>query len=326
MIKHVILVVFVLFSFNCDRQLNPLSFTIDYVSSFSTEPRPIAIAAHNGNLYVANSNPYRNNDTRKIQKYNSSGELLKTVVYFASFESGKYLRYHPIDIALDDDQNLYVLVKPFQKYFDDEWASFEGFCILKFDKDDEFEKELDFAQFDQEWFPAAIACYDEYVFITNGRILKKISFDNENVFDIALPVHEENGNTRPEHHTTDMAINAKGVIHLVGQAAFGNEAVGSHITRFYPENNQCITVYAKGRTESFAAMLNNPGLAIGRDGKIYLATFYCESLEIYSRVCEFLMQLDVDDEKTLPIDVAVDNTHIYLVDNFYNRINVYKKR
>ena len=325
--KNIILIIIVLFSFFCDRQKNPLFFTFDYVSSFSTEPRPNAIIINedNGYLYVANSHPSRNNDNRKIQKYNWKGELLTTVVDFTSFDKGNYPRYHPIDITMDNDRNLYILVKPYRKYSEDTWYPFEGFCILKYNFDDKFQKEFDFAEFDQEWSPAAIAYYNEYIFVTNGSIIKKISIDSEQVFDITLPISEENVNSLPEIHTTDMAIDSEGFIYLVGQAAFDNKSVNCHITKINLKNRQRVTVYSKGRTESFGAMPNNPGLSINSNGNIYLATFYCESLEIFNRNGEFIMQLDVDNEETRPIDVAVDNKHIYIVDNLNNRIDVYKK-
>jgi ligand-binding sensor domain-containing protein len=85
------------------------------------------------------------------------------------------------------------------------------------------------------------------------------------------------------------------------------------------------TVYSKGRTESFGAMPNNPGLSIDRYGNIYLATFYCKSLEIFNRNVEFIMQLDLDKEETRPIDVAEGNNQIYIVDNLNDRIIVYKE-
>ena len=72
-------------------------------------------------------------------------------------------------------------------------------------------------------------------------------------------------------------------------------------------------------------MLNNPGLSIDGHGNIYLATFYCESLEIFNRNEEYVTQIDMDDEETRPIDVASDNHHIYVVDNYNDRIRIYEK-
>lgn len=69
---------------------------------------------------------------------------------------------------------------------------FEGFCILKYDFDDTFQKEFDFAKFDQKWSPAAIAHNQKYLFVANGRMIKKISKDNEQVFDITIPAGEPN--------------------------------------------------------------------------------------------------------------------------------------
>lgn len=325
--KNIILIIILLFIFSCERQKNPLSSTYDYVSSFPTEPRPNAIAITEDDrfLYVSNSHPSRNDDNIKIQKFNWKGELLKTIVDFISFAEGNYPRYEPIDITIDNSQNLYVLVKPYRKHSEDSWYPFEGFCILKYDLNDKFQKEFYFAEFDQEWSPTAISYYNKCIFVTNGRIIKRISIESEQVFDIMLPINEENINTWPGIHTSDMAINSKGFIYLVGQAAFDNKSVGCHITKINPENNQHITLYSKGTTELFGAMLNNPGLSINGDGNIYLATFYCMSLEIFNENGEFIMQLKVNNGETRPIDVAVGDDHIYVVDYFNNRTNVYKK-
>jgi hypothetical protein len=89
-------------SISCERQTNPLSFTFDFVFNFPTEPRPNAIAVDKdtGYIYVSNSHPYRNNDNRKIQKYNRKGEFSKTIVDFTTFDKGNYTRYEPIDMTI----------------------------------------------------------------------------------------------------------------------------------------------------------------------------------------------------------------------------------
>ena len=328
--KIIVQLVIFLILFSCDRQKNPLSFTFDFVASFPTEPGPnfIVIDKDSRFLYISNSYSAANDRNRKIQKFNLKGELLKTIVDFTFFDKGNYQRYEPIDMTLDDFQNLYVLVKPYRKYSEESWRALEGFCILKYDSENIFQKEFVFAQFTQEWYPASIACYNNEIYVTNGQILKKIFSDGEQLDEIALPISVDNVITFPDIHTTDMAINSNGIIYLVGQAAFDNKTVGCHLTIIDTKNNKRSTVYSKVRTESFAAMLNNPGLTIGCDGFIYLATFYCKSLEIYNENGDFIKQLDLtskNNRETLPIDVAVDNNSIYIVDSFNNCVNVYKK-
>ena len=247
---------------------------------------------------------------------------------FETFDKGNFLRYLPVDITIDDNRNLYVLVNPLIEQTDETWTTPTGFCILQFDFNGSFKKEFDLSQIDGEGSPSSIAYSNKHVFVTNGRIIKKISIESEQVFDILLPVSEKNINTWPDLHTTDMAINSEGIIYLTGQAAFSNDSVGCHITKFYPQNNQRITSYSKGWTGMFAAMLNNPGLSISSDGNIYLATFYVMSLEIFNKNIEFIMQLDIrteNDKETRPIDIALDNSHIYIADNKNNLILVYKE-
>lgn len=328
--KNILLIIIVLFSFSCETEQNHLPQSIDYISSFSTEPRPVAITVdkESGFIYVANLKPSNNDYSAKIQKFNKDGELLNTVVDFETFDKGNFFRYLPVDITIDDNRNMYVLVNPLIEQTDETWITPTGFCILQFDFEDSFQKEFDLSQLDGEGFPSAIAYSDKYVFVTNGRIIKKISVESELVFDISLPVSEENISTWPDLHTTDMAINAGGIIYLTGQAAFSNDSVGCHITKFNPQNNQRITSYTRGWTWMCCAMLNNPGLSIGRDGIIYLATFYVMSLELFTGNGDFIMQIDIrteNGEETRPIDLDLDNSHIYIVDNFNNLILVYKE-
>ena len=320
----------VLLAFSCEKEHNSTPDSISYVFSFSTEPRPITLTIdkEGGIIYVANLKPSNNDYSAKIQKFNKEGELLKTVVDFETFDKGNFLRYLPVDITIDDNRNLYVLVNPLIEQTDETWTTPTGFCILQFDFNGSFKKEFDLSQIDGEGSPSSIAYSNKHVFVTNGRIIKKISIESEQVFDILLPVSEKNINTWPDLHTTDMAINSEGIIYLTGQAAFSNDSVGCHITKFYPQNNQRITSYSKGWTGMFAAMLNNPGLSISSDGNIYLATFYVMSLEIFNKNIEFIMQLDIrteNDKETRPIDIALDNSHIYIADNKNNLILVYKE-
>ena len=320
----------VLLAFSCEKEHNSTPDSISYVSSFSTEPRPITltIEKESGFIYVANLKPSHNDYSAKIQKFNKEGELLKTVVDFETFDKGNFLRYLPVDITIDDNRNLYVLVNPLIEQTDETWTTPTGFCILQFNFEDNYQKEFDFSQIDGEGFPSSIAYSNKHVFVTNGRIIKRISIENEQIFSISLPVREENTNTWPDLHTTDMAINSEGIIYLTGQAVFGNDSVGCHITKYNPQSNQRITSYSKGWTGMLYARLNNPGLELSSNGNIYLATFYCMSLELFNGHGEFIMQIDIrtaNGEETRPIDLALDNSHIYIADNLNNLILVYKE-
>lgn len=330
--KNILLIIIVLFSISCETEQNQLPKSIDYVSSFSTEPRPQAITVdkESGFIYVASYKPYISDYNTKIQKFNRGGKLLKTVVDFTIFDKGNFLRYEPVDITIDNNRNLYVLVRPLIKNPDNTWSTSTGFCILQFDIDDNFHKEFDLLQIDGRGFPSAIAYSDECVFVANGPTIKKISLDNDQVSDISIQTNDENVDSLIFLHVSDMAINSDGIIYLTGQAVSpGDDVSGCHITKFNPHTGQLITSYSKGRTGIMAAWLNNPGLSISSGGNIYLATYYGMGLEIFTGNGEFIMQTDIrtaNGVETRPIDLALDNGHIYIVDNLNNLLFVYKEQ
>lgn len=78
-----------------------------------------------------------------------------------------------------------------------------------------------------------------------------------------------------------------------------------------------------------AAMLNNPGLAIKDNRYIYLATFYGRSLEIYDTDFEneLILQEEIkpnDTDETLPVDVALYEDDVYVVDYKNDKVYIYQ--
>jgi len=327
-----LIMLIVIFASSCEKEEYSKPVSIDYEFSFSIEPRPIAIAIekNHGFVYVANYNPSISNYSSKIQKFNLKGELLKTAVDFTTFSQGKYSGYNPIDICIDNNSNIYVLVKPSQLN-GETWITFEGFCILQFDTNDNLQKEYDFSEFEHHWHPAAIAYSNNYLYVTNGLIIKKISLVNNQVTDISIQNSNENIDSLSFLPVSDMTIKSEGIIYLTGQAvqAVSNDDVsGCHITKFDPQTGQLNTSYSKGRTGIMAAMLNNPGLTISDIGNLYLATFYGMSIEVYDKNDEFILQVDIKNiggEDTRPIDLVHFDNHIYIADYSNNNVYVYKE-
>jgi hypothetical protein len=304
--------------------------SISYESSYSTEPRPISISYKNVNqtLYIANFNPSKNDYSAKIQAFNSEGTLVKTVVDFESFELGHFERYEPVDFTFDNNQNLYVLVRPLIKQTDDTWTTPTGFSILQFDDADSFIRELDFSDIDGEGRPSSISYYDNQLYVTNGQILKQINLDTQQFYNITLPVNDNDSGTWPNLHTTDMEINTDGLIYFTGQAAFDNDSVGCHLSSYNIGTNELTINYAKGWTWMCCAMLNNPGLFISNDGYLYLASFYKMSIEVYDKNGDFIIDSDTRTsqfEETRPIDIVYYNGKIFVADNYNNQIHVFKQ-
>jgi hypothetical protein len=228
MFSMIILKIFIFFA--CQK--NPVSISLETIGAFSTEPRPHTILVDDeyGFVYVANSSHYGNNDSRKIQIFDRQGNCLNTIVDFANNQDGTYGRYETIDMTIDSDHNLDILVKPYHKDINESWFPYEGFCIMKYHPGGNLEVEFDFAQFGTEWCPAAIAFHDEFIFVTNGKVLLKISKDGKLQFEIPLPINQDI--IGPP--ISDMGIDSKGNFWLVGQAGFADTSVGCHIAKLDP--------------------------------------------------------------------------------------------
>lgn len=321
MFSMIILMIFILFT--CQK--NPVSISLETMGEFSTEPGPqtILVDEKYGCVYVLNSNPSYRNNSRKIQCFDRQGIYLKTIVDFAADTNGSYARYEPIDMTIDSDHNLDLMMKPYRKLPDESWFPYEGFCITKYHPNGSFEAEFDFAQFETEWRPTAITFHDGFIFVTNGKVLLKITKDGELQFEIPLPINQDI--IGPP--ITDMSIDSQGNFWLVGQAGFADTSIGCHITKLSPTGTSYKTFYSKGRTKNYGAMMNNPGITLDKDENIYLATFYCQSLEIFNRDGKFLNQIEIRNENNgLPIDVAVDNQkNVFVLDNLNDVVQIYKK-
>ncbi len=313
--------ILIFFTFSCEKDNGSIPDSIDYDFSFATELRPHSIACKEANqtLYVAN--------LAKIQVFNTDGTLAKTLVDFGLFDLGRYERYEPLDMTFDNMQHLFVLARPLFKQGDDTWASPTGFSILLYDEHDDYIKELDFSEIDGESRPASVSYYDGHLYLTNGRILKQIDLESQQIVNLSLPVNNEESSTWPNLHTTDMEIDAGGMVYFTGQAALNGDSVGCHISRYNPKTNNLTKNYARGWTWMCCAMLNNPGIFLTKEGYLYLASFYQMSIEVYDERGDFILDCDTRSsgfEETRPIDILTFNKKIYVADHFNSQILVYK--
>jgi hypothetical protein len=325
--KAIILLAMVI-SFSCNKEKNTGSISVSFDFSFSTERKPVAVAVDKLNriIYVANENNSKYDYSLKIQKFNSSGELLETAVDFVTFNQGKYPMYIPGDICFDGNNNLNVFARP-----RDTLKSYNGFCILQFNTDDNLLKEYDFTESESYWYQSTLTCSDNYLIVTNGHIIKEISLSNNSVGDIPIQ-SDEIPHSSSHFVVSDIAINADGLIYLAGSAlemidSSLFDGSGCQISKLDPQTNRITTFYSKARTGSMAANPNSPGIAISNLGYVCLATFYGKSLEVYDRNDELILQSDIRliaGEKTLPKDIALDGDRIYIIDHSYNQVLVFK--
>ena len=327
--SNILLSILFLSVFACEKKDNSGLDSINFEFSFSTETRPIAIAIgkDNGFVFVINHNPSINNFSSKIQKFNLNGDLVNTIVDFESFVNGKYRRYTPKDMSLNSS-NIFVLTRPLQ-LSDDTWISSSGFCVLQFNLKGDLINEYDFSD-SEELYYNSIACSNDFIYVTGGYILiKRIEKNSGSASDIHIPIT----NDKPYLLVSDMEIESDEIIYTTGQGISGidsinNDVSGCHITKLNCTNEQQITFYSKSRTGVMAAMPNNPGMTISDNGNIYLTTFYGLSIEIYDRDNEFILQEDINPDarpETLPIDIALINNDIYILDYKNSKVLVYNE-
>jgi DNA-binding beta-propeller fold protein YncE len=328
------LAVILLFSISCEKDQYSKPVSIEYESSFSTEswPYSIAINENHGYVYVANDYPAINNYSSKIQKFDINGKFLNTVIDFTTFNQGKYSFYESIDFCIDNNGNIYILVQP-RQLNGETGIHVGGFCILKFDSDDKFQKEYDFSKIDFLWYPSRIAYSKNYLYVKNGLTIKKISTDNDQVPVTTIQIKGENLDSIKCFQTSDIAIESDGTFYFTGQDMINFDSKyfdfsGCHITKFNPQNSKILSFSSKSRTGSDFAMQNSPGLAFSDAGNLYLVTFYGMSLEVYDRNDNFILQTDIRiaaGEETRPIGVALNGDKIYIIDYLNSKVFVYKE-
>lgn len=316
---------------SCEKENGSKLNSVTYKSSFSSETRPIAIAIDKslGFIYLANHNPSTSNFSSKIQRFNSKGELLETIIDFKLFISGLYKRYSPIDLCIANN-DMYVLVKPMSQ-INDSWSTYSGFCILHYDLNGNLINEFDFSELENYWDFSAMAFYNDFLYVTSGQIvILKIDKNSGQADVIHIPIT----NDKSYLLVTDMEVESEESIYITGQGPWKidflviNDVSICHITRLDFKEDKSYTFYSNSRTGTMVAMPNNPGLAIKDNRYIYLSTFYGRSLEIYDKEKEneLILQVDIkinDIDETLPIDVALYKNDIYIVDYRNDKVHIY---
>ena len=318
----------------CSRNRNPFSpegnyYSTEFLFEFPTRPRSniIVIDDEYGCVYIAN---FRlGNSNRKVMKYNLNGELLSMVVNFTTNQHGKYSRYIPIDLTIGANHCLYILVKPYFKLEDDDnWSSYDGFCIMVYDSQGNFQKEVDFAEYSMEWSPVAIAYGDDSLYVTNHQFLIKVDIFTCQSTEMPLPMRTEGNYVMPELIVTDMEVDVNNNIWFAGLSLFINTSAGCRVMKMSPDGKNHFIFNSKGLVSNIGAAPNNPGIALDKNGNVYMATFYGRALEIFSPSGLSLSNVKVNIEgkdRILPIDVAIDSVHnIYVLDHWNELVRVFK--
>jgi hypothetical protein len=279
-------------------------------------------------VYIVNYNPSIVDYSSKIQKFNLKGDLINTIVDLETFNDGKYRRYTVKDMCLNN-RTISVLVRPL-RLSGNTWTTYTGFCVLQFKLNGDLINEYDFSG-SEDLYYSSIASSNDYIYVTGGFIvIKKIRKNSGSASDIHIPIT----NDKLYLPVTDMEIDSDEIIYTTGQGITSIDSINDdvsvcHITKLNCTNEQQITFKSKSRTGVMAAMPNKPGITISNNGSIYLATFYGLSLEIYNRDNDLILQKDIKPgarPETLPIDIALLDNDIYVLDYSNSKVLVYSEQ
>lgn len=312
--------------FSCEICSIPFSYELADQFTVNQGSDAIAIDDDKGYIYVANSRH------PQIHQYSLQGNLIRTIVNFSEDNNVNYDYYDPIDLTVDENSYIYILAKPREQNIDSTWIFLNGFCIIKYNSNGEYQKEFDYTEINEDWYPwrFSLAYKNNILYVTDGRRLKKINTENGMSNDFVFQIQNSNYIDPNYIHTTDMAIDIDNNIWLVGQADWdvnNDWKVGVHMTSFDSNCQNQKTLNANCRASFFGAGMNNPGITFDSYNNMYLATYYGQSIEIYDFDQEFQREIKMEDENSLPIDIVIDqNNNLYvLVHNpGKNRIMIYE--
>ncbi len=302
---------------------------LEYLLSFVCESMPVSIVACpcNGDMVVLNRDPSTFDFSMKLSRYSKDGTFTGTLVDFADFDRGNHVRYLPNDIALDEFKNLYVLAQPVTDTSGGIWTTANGFNILVFDPEKGLVRELDFSAMDGAR-ARNLAYSDGFLYTEFGPEMKRISLAAGEISGIPLPEKSGNEDWLFGYHS-DMEIDAGGVVYFSGPYSSSPDSSGCRIETFNLQSRELHTQIAEGTSEVMASMVGAPGLAIHRDGDIFLANFYGGGVEIYGSNMNFLLEQELEktgERNPLPIDLATYKNRVYVADYANNRVYLYSIR
>ena len=308
----------------------PVPFSYDLADQFTVSQHSDAIAldSDRGYIYVADS------WDNQIFQYTLQGNQVQTLVDFTQDNIGNYDFYNVIDLVVDDNSNIYILVKPWTQNLGGNKNFLNGFCIIKYNCDGEYQKEFDFTKLDEDWYSwnLNLAYKNNVLYVTNGIKLKKINSEDGQSSDHIFEIPNLNFYDPNFFHIADFAIDDKNNIWVVGQASWNaginsvpeDWKVGAHITKFGSDCKNPETFYAKSKTSFFGSNLNRPGICFDSDNNMYLATCYGQSIEIYDFDQEFQREIKIEGERSIPTDIAIDNNNLYVLDGYNDQILIYR--
>lgn len=327
-VLRISLTILLLLFFGCSSNFNPTSsdensYYYELGSQFKTHSHPQSLVIDNANqfIYILCGSLHSVDNSLIIQKYNLDGELLNTIIDFSDYSFGLYQRYSPIDLTIDDENNICVLAKPYRKAEVDEyWEAYDGFTILLHNGNGDFIRELDYKNISLKLNPEAITFKGDFFYVINSYSLFEISKVTDNLEEIPLPTDPDSN--FPKNLISDLAINGENNIWFVGQTTdtlpSNHSTPTNYIAKMDFGGNELFKIYSVNTIPILHSAMSQPAITLNDGNAIFITTFYCKSLEIYDTSGVLLGDFDFSKEissDVLPVDLVIDRSrNVYVLD------------
>jgi len=328
--RNYFLILIVLIIISCSNNQKSEVIKYEFLGEFNIKngANAITLDSEYSNIFISVYNNSINNEFREIQKYNIQGDYIETLIDYMTNIDGNYEYYTPLDLTTDSDGNILVLVRPYYQFANNEWYQHNGFCIIVFDENGKFQKEYDFGSIEEKWFDE-ISFLNGFIYVTNGTTIKRINSLDDDVIDINLPVENIGSkigyNIDDNIPVSDMAIDGEENIWLVGQSRVSEKEIGCFMVKFNLNYLTYDILYSNGSTDNFGAAFNKPGIVFDDKDNFYLATGYCQSIEMFNNKGKFEQEISIIDHQfSYPTDIKIDKDYnIYVLDSRNDRILIY---
>ncbi len=314
---------FVFFLISCDNCTEPFSYELS--DQFSVNPSDAVMTVDYEKGYIYTANPWY----PKISQYDQQGKQLR-LLDLSTGEQGDYEYYIPVDLIVDEANDIFALTNPCIKNADNEWIPLNGFSIIKYDNEFRYKYEFYFTELNVSWLSIAMTYKNGILYVTNGKHLMKINADDGSYTIFNLPKQNDENSY---YHTSGVAIDSDNNIWVVGAYNWFPEnpdnwddwEVGVQITQFDSNYQNQKTYIAQGRSKEFGSFSNQPGITFDFDNNMYLTTGYCQSVEIYDFNMNIQKEIMIDEKRSFPTDIAIDyNEILYVLDSSNDRVLIYE--
>ncbi len=286
----------------------PSLISQEILFEFSTEPEPVSLAIDSkGEVYVANASLETPPDNCKIQKYTSEGIFLRTFIDYLQPVQHKFNRYAPLDLTLDDENQLYVLAKPFFEATPGKWTAYNGFSILQYDSTGSLVREH--SRF-MNRRPTSLFYHNKSIFMLSEKILQ---FHPDTGYLTEHHYYTEAGGSFVLDEIADFVIDSNHNFWATG-CREESDGFASFILKIRADGLHLMQFQIPGRDSSIIY----PRIAINNTDDIYLTIDEIGEVQKFNSTGHILGRVDLRPDSTTSValkSIAVSpNNNLYILD------------